>query len=104
MNLRTNAWNFRDVPLSLVRRLEEKRETKAGDIQTGYRYQLEPHAHQLRRLNDLAGACRWVWNHFLRFREDAYLAAKAAGGALPLGVFSYVANARELTCLRKLIP
>jgi len=33
-------------------------------------------------LKALAGASRYVWNHFLRFREDAYLAARAAGGAL----------------------
>jgi putative transposase len=52
----------------------------------------------------MAGACRWTWNHFLRFREEAYLAARAAGGTLMPGAFSYVSNARELTRLRKLIP
>jgi putative transposase len=60
--------------------------------------------HQARRLNALAGACRRVRKHFLRFREDAYLAARAAGGSLMPGAFSYVENARELTRLRKFIP
>jgi putative transposase len=78
--------------------------TKPTSAITGYRYRLEPAAHHARRLNALAGACRWVWNHFLHWREDAYLAARAAGGSLPKGAFGYVANAAELTRLRKLLP
>ena len=79
-------------------------QTKVSLVHTGYRYRLEPFAHQQRRLKSLAGACRWAWNHFLRFREEAYLAAKAAGGSLPKGAFSYVANAKELTRLRTRRP
>ena len=71
---------------------------------TGYRYRIEVLPHQARRLNFLAGACRWVWNYFLHYREDAYLAARAAGGSLPKGAFSYVRNASELTRLRKIVP
>src|SRR5271168_1140272 len=73
-------------------------------IHTGYRYRLETPLHHGRRLGAMAGACRWVWNHFLHFREDAYLAAKAAGGSLPAGAFSYVRNAAELTRLRARLP
>ena len=71
---------------------------------TGYRYRIEALPHQARKLKSLAGACRWVWNYFLHYQEDAYLAARAAGGSLPKGAFSYVRNASELTRLRKLIP
>jgi putative transposase len=45
-----------------------------------------------------------VYNYFLRYREDAYLAATAAGGKLPPGAFSYAANCRELTRLKRFVP
>jgi putative transposase len=79
-------------------------QTKPRTVHTGYRYRLEVLPHQAQRLESLAGACRWAWNHFLHYREDAYLAARAAGGALPKGAFSYVANAAEVTRLRKSLP
>ena len=65
---------------------------------------MDPYSHQIRKLRALAGACRWAWNHFLHYREDAYLAARSAEGSLPVGAFSYVANARELTRLRRMLP
>ena len=56
--------------------------TETSFVHTVFRYRLDVHPHHTRRLKALAGASRYVWNHFLRFREDAYLAARAAGGAL----------------------
>ena len=73
-------------------------------VTTGYRYRLEVGSQQANRIRQIAGACRWLWNHVLSFREEAYLAARSAGGSLPPGAFSYNANAAELTRLRKLMP
>ena len=49
--------------------------TEISFVHTGFKYRLDVHPHQARRLKAMAGASRYVWNHFLRFREDAYLAA-----------------------------
>ena len=71
---------------------------------TGFRYRLEALPHHERRLKALAGGCRYLWNFFLHWREDAYLAARAAGGTLPKGAFGYNWMAKELTRLRAQIP
>ena len=71
---------------------------------TGFKYRLEPTPTQLRCLRAHAGACRWLWNHFLSFRDEAYSAARAAGGAVPKGAFGYAWLCRELTLLRKTTP
>jgi hypothetical protein len=46
----------------------------------------------------------WVWNYFLNLREDADLAAHAAGGTLPLDACTYGKNAEELPTLRESVP
>jgi len=71
---------------------------------TGYRYRLEPTPSQAAALGQHGGACRWLWNHVLAHREEAYLAARAAGGKLPAGAFSYASMCRYLTTLRHDIP
>lgn len=73
-------------------------------VHTGYRYRLEPSGDQRRRMAQYAGACRWVWNEALGWREEAYLAARAAGGKPAAGSLNYVALAARLTLLRGEIP
>ena len=46
---------------------------------TGLRYRLCPHPGQERILARSAGACRWLWNWALAYREDLWLAARSAG-------------------------
>jgi hypothetical protein len=46
----------------------------------------------------------WVWNYFLTLREEAELAAHAAGGSLPPDAFTYSRNAEELPTLRESVP
>lgn len=70
-------------------------------VHTGYRYRLEPAPDQRRRMAQYAGACRWVWNEALAWREEAYLAARAAGGKPAAGALGYVALAARLTLLRR---
>src|SRR5215212_6923420 len=62
-------------------------------IQTTYRYCLDPTAEQLNRLNQFAGARRFVWNWALaRKREHFRLTAKT---------LSYNQLAAELTRLKQ---
>jgi len=70
-------------------------------VHTGYRYRLEPAPDQKRRMGRYAGACRWVWNEALAWREEAYLAARSAGGKPAAGALGYVALAARLTLLRR---
>ncbi len=51
-------------------------------------------------MGQYAGSCRWVWNEALAWREEAYLAARAAGGRPAAGALNYVALAARLTLLR----
>jgi hypothetical protein len=46
----------------------------------------------------------WLWSYFLSLREDADLAAHAAGGSLPSDAFTYVRNVEELPTLRESVP
>jgi hypothetical protein len=46
----------------------------------------------------------WIWNYFFGLRQDADLAAHAAGGTLPPDAFTYVSNAEELPALREAVP
>lgn len=70
-------------------------------VHTGYRYRLVPSGDQRRRMAQYAGACRWVWNEALGWREEAYLAARSAGGKPVAGALNYVALAARLTLLRR---
>jgi hypothetical protein len=46
----------------------------------------------------------WVWNYFLTLREEADLAAHAAGGTLPADAFTFARNVEELPTLRESVP
>lgn len=50
------------------------------------------------------GADRWVWSYFRRLRDDAELAARAAGGSLPEDTFSFDRNSEQLQELCKSVP
>lgn len=71
---------------------------------TSFSYRLEPRSDQEQVLLSYAGSVRWVWNHLLAYREEAYLAAKSAGGKLEPGQFGYASNTRYLTALRCSTP
>jgi putative transposase len=71
---------------------------------TGLRYRLEPNPGHERVLAQSAGACRWLWNWALEYREHVWLAAKAAGSsgfAAPVG---YVHLSSLLPGLKKQHP
>ena len=56
---------------------------------TGLRYRLRPHPGQERMLAQSAGACRWLWNWALAYREGLWLAAKSAGATGLAGSVGY---------------
>jgi putative transposase len=56
---------------------------------TGLRYRLEPNPGHERVLAQSAGACRWLWNWALAYREDLWLAAKSAGASGLAGSAGY---------------
>jgi hypothetical protein len=60
--------------------------------------QTEPRTYQHPIADD------WVWTYFFGLRQDADLAAHAAGGTLTPDAFTYVANAEELPSLRETVP
>jgi putative transposase len=73
-------------------------------ILTGLRYRLEPHSGQERVLAQSSGACRWLWNWALAYREDLWMAARSAGAvgiAAPVG---YVHLSSLLPGLKKQYP
>jgi putative transposase len=57
---------------------------------TGLRYRLEPNPGHERILAQSSGACRWLWNWALAYREDLWLAAKSAGAVGFKGSVGYV--------------
>jgi putative transposase len=57
---------------------------------TGLRYRLEPNPGHIRILAQSAGACRWLWNWALAYREDLWLAARSAGAVGLAGSAGYV--------------
>ena len=71
---------------------------------TGLRYRLSPHPGQERILAHSVGACRWLWNWALDYRETLWLAAKSAG-ATGLGASAgYVHLSSLLPVLKKEHP
>jgi len=46
---------------------------------TGYQFQLLPTPTAVRLGSRTAGACRWLWNWALAYRQEAWLIAKSAG-------------------------
>ena len=59
-------------------------------VLTGLRYRLCPHPGQERILAQSAGACRWLWNWALAYREGLWLAARSAGAQGLIGSAGYV--------------
>lgn len=70
---------------------------------TGLRYRLEPNPGQGRVLAQSAGACRWLWNWALDYREEAWLAARSAGATGIKGM-GYAHLCSLLPGLRKEFP
>ena len=48
-------------------------------VLTGLRYRFEPHPGQEQACARTAGACRWLWNWALAYRNELWLAARSAG-------------------------
>lgn len=57
---------------------------------TGLRYRLCPNPGHERLLAQYAGACRWLWNWALDYREEVWLAARSAGAIGLCGSVGYV--------------
>lgn len=71
---------------------------------TGLRNRLEPHHGHERVLAQSAGACRWLWNWALAYREDLWLAARSAGATGLLGSAGYNHLSSLLTGLKERHP
>ncbi len=71
---------------------------------TGLRYRLRPHPGQERILARSAGACRWLWNWALAYREDLWLAARSAGARGFRGSTGYVHLSSLLPGLKERYP
>jgi hypothetical protein len=72
-----------------------------AEVNTGDRCRRNPDTSFPRRH---PGADRWVWSYFLHLRDDADLAARAAGGSLPAGAFSCARNTEQLPDLCRSVP
>lgn len=65
------------------------------------RYRLLPGSKaKARQLFGLAGACRFIWNHFLATHQQAYRLHKEHPDAHPKPAISFFSLAREFTQLR----
>jgi putative transposase len=71
---------------------------------TGLRYRLEPNSGHERVLAQSAGACRWLWNWALTYREDLWLAAKSAGATGFLSPVGYTHLSSLLPGLKRQFP
>ena len=71
-----------------------QRKQNTDMVQTGYKYRLVPMSHHLRRLTAQGGDCRYVYNYFLRYREDAHLAYKCARSGAKL-IFKHPAQTSQ---------
>jgi len=71
---------------------------------TGLRYRLEPNPGHERVLAQSAGACRWLWNWALAYRQDVWLAARSAGATGLAGSVGYVHLSSLLPGLKKQYP
>jgi len=71
---------------------------------TGLRYRLEPNPGHERVLAQSAGACRWLWNWALAYRQDVWLAAQSAGATGLAASVGYVHLSSLLPGLKKEFP
>ena len=71
---------------------------------TGLHYRLEPNAGHERVLAQSAGACRWLWNWALAYRQDVWLAAQSAGATGLAASVGYVHLSSLLPDLKKQFP
>ena len=69
---------------------------EGAGINYSYRFRLYPNEAQKTLLAKHFGSVRYLYNHFLTRRKDAYLADKTS--------LNYYDNARELTELKKTLP
>ena len=66
----------------------------------GVEYRLIPGPRaKARKLAGIAGACRFVWNHFIAKNKDEYEQAKESGGKKPS--ISFFSLGKQFTQLRK---
>jgi putative transposase len=70
----------------------------------GLRYRLCPNPGHERLLAQSAGACRWLWNWALDYREGVWLAAKSAGAVGLRGSVGYVHLSSLLPGLKREYP
>jgi putative transposase len=71
---------------------------------TGQRYRLDPNPGHERVLAQSAGACRWIWNWALAYREDLWLAARSAGATGFLTSAGYNHLSSLLPALKRRYP
>jgi len=71
---------------------------------TGLRYRLCPNPGHERLLAQYAGACRWLWNWALDYREGVWLAARSAGASGLRGSVGYVHLSSLLPGLKRQFP
>jgi putative transposase len=71
---------------------------------TGLCYRLEPNPGHERVLAQSSGACRWLWNWALAYREDLWLAAKSAGAVGLAASAGYVHLSSLLPGLKEHYP
>ena len=71
---------------------------------TGLRYRLSPNPGHERLLAQTAGACRWLWNWALDYREGVWLAARSAGAVGLRGSVGYVHLSSLLPGLKRQYP
>ena len=71
---------------------------------TGLRYRLLPHPGQERILGRSVGACRWLWNWALDYRENIWLAVRGSGAKGVMGSVGYVHLSSLLPGLKQEYP
>ena len=71
---------------------------------TGLRYRLCPNPGHEHMLAQYAGACRWLWNWALDYRQQVWLAAKSAGAVGLGGSMGYVHMSSLLPGLKSQFP
>src|SRR5690606_18800861 len=71
---------------------------------SGRRYRLYPTPSQEAVLGRTAGAARWMWNWALAYREDVWLAARAAGATGLHANLGYVHLSSLVVGLKKQHP
>ena len=61
-------------------------------MERAYKYRIYPTAQQIEIINQIFGSCRFVYNHYLKKRNDLYKTSNAS--------MSYIACSKDLTNLK----